>query len=202
MTMTQREAVYSATMSVFKDQDIQFESGYDVHEVMTSELRGMVHAIICESFTNKQVVFKDTPHSIFGEEAGRHRNVLSIRLQPNEGITLGVTIKEPGPGGMRLIDVPLDRGVDLMGVPDDRQVELLAAAFWGGRTEFLLNVDNLPGSQCGGSDDDRFSFLVPRYSVGRGICVAVEKIIHVQPDEILVLRRLPQRRRPPGRRRR
>ena len=54
------------------------------------------------------VVFKETPHSIFGEEAGRHRNVLSIRLQPNEGITLGVTIKEPGPGGMRLVDVPLD----------------------------------------------------------------------------------------------
>lgn len=54
------------------------------------------------------VVFKDAPHSIFGEEAGRHRNVLSIRLQPNEGMTLGVTIKEPGPGGMRLIDVPLD----------------------------------------------------------------------------------------------
>ncbi|MDF1728055.1 MAG: glucose-6-phosphate dehydrogenase [Sulfitobacter sp.] len=54
------------------------------------------------------VIFKETPHSIFGEEAGRHRNVLSIRLQPNEGITLGVTIKEPGPGGMRLIDVPLD----------------------------------------------------------------------------------------------
>lgn len=54
------------------------------------------------------IVFKETPHSIFGEEAGRHRNVLSIRLQPNEGIDLGVTIKEPGPGGMRLIDVPLD----------------------------------------------------------------------------------------------
>ncbi|AJE47240.1 glucose-6-phosphate dehydrogenase [Celeribacter indicus] len=54
------------------------------------------------------VVFKDAPHSIFGEEAGRHANVLSIRLQPNEGITLKVTIKEPGPGGMRLIDVPLD----------------------------------------------------------------------------------------------
>ncbi len=54
------------------------------------------------------VVFKDAPHSIFGEEAGRHRNILTIRLQPNEGIELGVTIKEPGPGGMRLIDVPLD----------------------------------------------------------------------------------------------
>jgi glucose-6-phosphate 1-dehydrogenase len=54
------------------------------------------------------VVFKDAPHSIFGQEGGTHRNVLTIRLQPNEGITLGVTIKEPGPGGMRLVDVPLD----------------------------------------------------------------------------------------------
>jgi glucose-6-phosphate 1-dehydrogenase len=54
------------------------------------------------------VVFKDAPHSIFGDEAGKHRNILTIRLQPNEGMTLGVTIKEPGPGGMRLIDVPLD----------------------------------------------------------------------------------------------
>jgi glucose-6-phosphate 1-dehydrogenase len=45
------------------------------------------------------VVFKDAPHSIFGEEAGRHANLLSIRLQPNEGMTLKVTIKEPGPGG-------------------------------------------------------------------------------------------------------
>ena len=54
------------------------------------------------------VMFKDAPHSIFGEEAGRHANHLKIRLQPNEGITLSVTIKEPGPGGMRLMDVPLD----------------------------------------------------------------------------------------------
>ena len=48
------------------------------------------------------VVFKETPHSIFGIDSGRHRNVLSIRLQPNEGMTLGVTIKEPGPGGLRV----------------------------------------------------------------------------------------------------
>ena len=54
------------------------------------------------------VVFKDAPHSIFGQEAGNHCNILTIRLQPDEGMTLGVTIKEPGPGGMRLIDVPLD----------------------------------------------------------------------------------------------
>ncbi|MEL6957544.1 MAG: glucose-6-phosphate dehydrogenase [Pseudomonadota bacterium] len=54
------------------------------------------------------VVFKDLGHSIFPGDEARHRNILSIQLQPNEGINLQVTIKEPGPGGMRLIDVPLD----------------------------------------------------------------------------------------------
>ncbi len=54
------------------------------------------------------VVFKDPPHSIFGPRGPRRGNVLVIRLQPDEGMDLRVTIKEPGPGGMRLIDVPLD----------------------------------------------------------------------------------------------
>jgi len=54
------------------------------------------------------VVFKQPPHMIFGPDAGTRPNALSIRLQPNEGITLNVTIKDPGPGGMRLIEVPLD----------------------------------------------------------------------------------------------
>ncbi|PUB19341.1 glucose-6-phosphate dehydrogenase [Yoonia sediminilitoris] len=54
------------------------------------------------------VVFKDLGHSIFEGDEARHRNILAIRLQPNEGMDLQVTIKEPGPGGMRLVDVPLD----------------------------------------------------------------------------------------------
>jgi glucose-6-phosphate 1-dehydrogenase len=54
------------------------------------------------------VVFKNAPHSIFGSASRPQSNVLTIRLQPNEGMELGVTIKEPGPGGMRLINVPLD----------------------------------------------------------------------------------------------
>ena len=54
------------------------------------------------------VVFKNPPHSIFGTEAGANGNTLVIRLQPDEGITMDVTIKEPGPGGMRLVNVPLD----------------------------------------------------------------------------------------------
>ncbi|WP_457647531.1 glucose-6-phosphate dehydrogenase [Profundibacter sp.] len=54
------------------------------------------------------VVFKEPPHSIFEPQEGRRCNELIIHLQPNEGMDLRVTIKEPGPGGMRLMDVPLD----------------------------------------------------------------------------------------------
>jgi glucose-6-phosphate 1-dehydrogenase len=88
------------------------------------------------------VVFKDAPHSIFGPEAGYHRNVLSIRLQPNEGMTLGVTIKEPGPGGMRLVDVPLDMtfaealGPDAEEVPDAYE-RLIMDVIRGNQTLFM-----------------------------------------------------------------
>ncbi len=54
------------------------------------------------------IQFKEPPHSIFGSPPGQGANVLAIRLQPGEGMDLMVTIKEPGPGGMRLIEVPLD----------------------------------------------------------------------------------------------
>jgi glucose-6-phosphate 1-dehydrogenase len=54
------------------------------------------------------VVFRDPPHSIFPKVEDLRGNALIIRLQPNEGITMRVTIKDPGPGGMRLTEVPLD----------------------------------------------------------------------------------------------
>ena len=88
------------------------------------------------------VVFKHLPHSIFDEDAGKHSNVLSIQLQPNEGITLGVTIKEPGPGGMRLIDVPLDMtfadalGPDAEEVPDAYE-RLIMDVIRGNQTLFM-----------------------------------------------------------------
>ena len=88
------------------------------------------------------VVFKKRNHSIFEEDDGEHRNILSIRLQPNEGITLGVTIKEPGPGGMRLIDVPLDMsfaealGED-GGDPPDAYERLIMDVIRGNQTLFM-----------------------------------------------------------------
>ncbi|MGR3714062.1 MAG: glucose-6-phosphate dehydrogenase [Shimia sp.] len=55
------------------------------------------------------VVLRDPPHMIFPNPMdGRKGNALIIRLQPDEGIKLRTTIKEPGPGGMRLTEVDMD----------------------------------------------------------------------------------------------
>jgi glucose-6-phosphate 1-dehydrogenase len=54
------------------------------------------------------IIFRDPPHSIFPKMENRRGNALIVRLQPDEGITLRMTIKDPGPGGMRLTEVPLD----------------------------------------------------------------------------------------------
>lgn len=55
------------------------------------------------------IQFKPIPHSIFDHAEGAPRaNKLIIRLQPNEGVKLMMMIKDPGPGGMRLREVPLN----------------------------------------------------------------------------------------------
>jgi len=55
------------------------------------------------------IEFKPIPHSIFGDSAGNIiANQLVIRLQPNEGVKQWIMIKDPGPGGMRLRQIPLD----------------------------------------------------------------------------------------------
>ncbi len=60
------------------------------------------------TLTEVSVAFKDPVHWIFGEQSNRKGTSMTIRLQPNEGITMRMTIKDPGPGGMRLTEVPLD----------------------------------------------------------------------------------------------
>ncbi|HEY7750610.1 MAG TPA: glucose-6-phosphate dehydrogenase [Aestuariivirgaceae bacterium] len=55
------------------------------------------------------VQFRRIPHSIFGRDAGViEPNRLVLRLQPDEGVTLQLMSKDPGPGGMRLKTTPLD----------------------------------------------------------------------------------------------
>jgi glucose-6-phosphate 1-dehydrogenase len=88
------------------------------------------------------ITFKEPPHSIFDDERGWRENVLVIRLQPNEGMNLMVMIKEPGPGGMRLMQVPLDMsfaetvGADLDEVPDAYE-RLIMDVIRGNQTLFM-----------------------------------------------------------------
>ncbi len=88
------------------------------------------------------VRFKEPPHSIFEQDTGQSANELVIRLQPNEGMDLTVTIKEPGPGGMRLINVPLDMsfaeafGAEAENVPDAYE-RLIMDVIRGNQTLFM-----------------------------------------------------------------
>jgi glucose-6-phosphate 1-dehydrogenase len=55
------------------------------------------------------IQFRGIPHNIFDKSAGPALpNRLVIRLQPDEGVKLDLMIKDPGPGGMRLQQVPVD----------------------------------------------------------------------------------------------
>ncbi|NJM82729.1 MAG: glucose-6-phosphate dehydrogenase [Tabrizicola sp.] len=88
------------------------------------------------------ITFREPPHSIFDDAKGWRENVLVIRLQPNEGMNLMVMIKEPGPGGMRLMQVPLDMafadalGADAEDVPDAYE-RLIMDVIRGNQTLFM-----------------------------------------------------------------
>ena len=93
--------------------------------------------------TEIAIIFKDPPHSIFDDGPNNRKgNLLAIRLQPDEGMTLRVTIKEPGPGGMRLTEVPLDMtfaealGDSVDGMPDAYE-RLIMDVIRGNQTLFM-----------------------------------------------------------------
>jgi glucose-6-phosphate 1-dehydrogenase len=55
------------------------------------------------------IQFRAVPYSIFGKAGGALApNRLVVRLQPDEGVKLFLTTKDPGPGGMRFRDAPLN----------------------------------------------------------------------------------------------
>lgn len=94
-----------------------------------------------ERMSEIAIVFRDPPHSIFSAMENRRGNALIIRLQPDEGITLRMTIKEPGPGGMRLTEVPLDMSfAEALGddfVAPDAYERLIMDVIRGDQTLFM-----------------------------------------------------------------
>jgi glucose-6-phosphate 1-dehydrogenase len=64
---------------------------------------------LAERVSEIVIAFRPIPHSVFETSAGPiAANRLVIRLQPDEGVKLWLMTKDPGPGGMRLREVPLD----------------------------------------------------------------------------------------------
>jgi len=86
------------------------------------------------------VTFKPVPHSIFDAASGSlAQNRLVLRLQPDEGVKLWLTIKHPGPGGLRLRHVPLDMSfAEAFGVSQpDAYERLLLDVVRGNPTLFM-----------------------------------------------------------------
>ncbi|WP_282094963.1 glucose-6-phosphate dehydrogenase [Epibacterium ulvae] len=87
------------------------------------------------------VFFRDPPHNIFDAGKPVAGNVLVIRLQPDEGITLHTTIKDPGPGGMRLTTAKLDMtfadSLPEAGRPQDAYERLIMDVIRGNQTLFM-----------------------------------------------------------------
>ncbi|MFA9438171.1 glucose-6-phosphate dehydrogenase [Uliginosibacterium sp. sgz301328] len=95
---------------------------------------------LAERVSEIVVNFRHISHSIFDHTAGRiHHNRLVIRLQPDEGVTLEVMIKDPGPGGMRLRRIPLDMSfAETFGVANpDAYERLLMDVIRGNQTLFM-----------------------------------------------------------------
>ncbi len=87
------------------------------------------------------VHFRAPPHMIFPGTETPQGNVLVIRLQPDEGMTLHTTIKDPGPGGMRLTEASLDMTFadSLKGSeqPQDAYERLIMDVIRGDQTLFM-----------------------------------------------------------------
>lgn len=86
------------------------------------------------------IEFKKIPHSIFGESAGNiYNNALVIRLQPDEGVKQFIMMKDPGPGGIRLNQIPLDMtfAQSFQGRAPDAYERLITDVIRGHQTLFM-----------------------------------------------------------------
>ncbi|NVK29711.1 MAG: glucose-6-phosphate dehydrogenase [Gammaproteobacteria bacterium] len=87
------------------------------------------------------IQFRELPHSIFTDVTGGKitANRLVIRLQPDEGVEQYMMIKDPGPGGFRFKEIPLDMSfADAMDSRNpDAYERLLLDVIRGNQTLFM-----------------------------------------------------------------
>ena len=87
--------------------------------------------------------FRETPHQMFGNVTGGERpqaNMLTIRIQPNEGISLKIGMKVPG-AGFEVKRVAMDFTYDQLGdiVINDAYARLIDDCIQGDPTLFTRN---------------------------------------------------------------
>jgi glucose-6-phosphate 1-dehydrogenase len=86
------------------------------------------------------IEFKPVPYNIFGDSAGNvSPNALVIRLQPDESVKQFIMVKDPGPGGMRLRQIPLDMifADSFSGRSPDAYERLIMDVIRGNQTLFM-----------------------------------------------------------------
>jgi glucose-6-phosphate 1-dehydrogenase len=100
---------------------------------------------LAERVSEIVVAFKPVPHSIFQPSAGPlAQNRLVLRLQPDEGVKLWLTIKHPGPGGLRLRHVPLDMSfAEAFGVQQSDAYERLILDVVRGNPTLFMRRDEV-----------------------------------------------------------
>ncbi len=86
------------------------------------------------------ITFRQIPHSVFDAAAGPIApNRLVIRVQPDESVKLSLMVKDPGPGGMRLVEQALNMSfAEAFGVRNpDAYERLLMDVVRGNQTLFM-----------------------------------------------------------------
>jgi len=95
--------------------------------------------------TEIAIYFKDAPLQIFGEiaEGEIPANVLTLKIQPDEGISLKFDSKVPGPGGkIRPVNMDFRYGTSFGETPPDAYERLLLDAMIGDSTLFTRSDEN------------------------------------------------------------
>jgi glucose-6-phosphate 1-dehydrogenase len=91
------------------------------------------------------VHFKSVPHRSMPAESGLiANNALVIRLQPNEGMKLALNVKEPGPGGLRVLPVQLDMSfAESFGISQPEAYERLLMDVVRGNQTLFMRADEV-----------------------------------------------------------
>jgi glucose-6-phosphate 1-dehydrogenase len=91
------------------------------------------------------VQFRAPPHLIYPPSAeSLYPNRLLMRLQPNEGVRLFMLNKQPGPGDLRLRQLPLDLSfAEAFGMKIPDAYERLLLDVIRGRSTLFMRVDEL-----------------------------------------------------------